>query len=205
MNQQDFIERIAPGAQKAYTQSGILPSITIAQAILESNWGKSKLTQEANNLFGIKGKFLGKSYIIPTNEVVGGKTITITAAFRHYPTWDDCILDHDKVLQASRYKKARVSKDYTVQAQEIRKGGYATDPKYAEKLVILIQQWKLWKYDVMEGENVELIRCVYGGKEQKATDAIFQGGKSYIPAEVLKAIGVTVVWDAKNKIVHVAK
>lgn len=67
-SQQEFLNKIVPDAQKLQREHGVLTSVTIAQAILESGWGKSGLTQQANNLFGIKGSYEGESITMNTKE-----------------------------------------------------------------------------------------------------------------------------------------
>lgn len=196
-----FIEKIAPLAQVDYQASGVLPSITIAQAILESGWGESALTKKANNLFGIKGTYKGKSVTMPTWEVYNGKSTTVQAAFRAYPSWQESVLDHGKLFQLTRYKKVKGERDYKVAAQEIRKAGYATDPQYPAKLIQIIQTYKLYEYD--EVETVKVIRCVVSG--EKAFDALLENNKAYVPASALRDLGIHVSFDNKAKIVYLSK
>ncbi|MBC1406067.1 N-acetylmuramoyl-L-alanine amidase, partial [Listeria welshimeri] len=66
--QQAFINEIAPHAEVVQKKHGILASITISQAILESNWGKSELAQKGKNLFGIKGSYKGNTVVMATKE-----------------------------------------------------------------------------------------------------------------------------------------
>ena len=66
MSKQTFIDSIKDGAIEGWEKFKILPSITIAQAILESNWGKSNLAVKANNIFGIKGDYNGRKYLDDT-------------------------------------------------------------------------------------------------------------------------------------------
>lgn len=71
-----------------------MPSITAAQAILESGWGSSRLSQEANNLFGIKGRYNGQYVLMPTLEWSGGSWVTVNAEFRKYPDWATSVEDN---------------------------------------------------------------------------------------------------------------
>ena len=77
--QRAFLDKIGPMAAADMQKTGILASLTVAQAILESGWGKSGLTLKANNLFGIKGAYNGASVSCKTQEWDGSKYITITA------------------------------------------------------------------------------------------------------------------------------
>eukprot|EP00828_Plagiopyla_frontata_P041563 TRINITY_DN5967_c0_g1_i1.p2 TRINITY_DN5967_c0_g1~~TRINITY_DN5967_c0_g1_i1.p2 ORF type:complete len:226 (+),score=22.36 TRINITY_DN5967_c0_g1_i1:250-927(+) len=151
ISQQEFLDMIAPGAVKGYKKHKIFASITMAQAILESNWGKSGLTQKANNLFGIKAyNWTGASIVMSTGENYGGINVTIDASFRAYSTPQESIEDHAKfLLENSTYKKHGVfdADTYEEQAEALKSAGYATDPKYPELLVSLIRQYSLDKYD----------------------------------------------------------
>jgi flagellum-specific peptidoglycan hydrolase FlgJ len=131
---------------------GILASLTIAQAILESGWGESGLTQKANNLFGIKcgSAWRGDSITLPTQEWDGSKYITVNAAFRKYASWADSIADHTQLLLLPRYKNLVGEKDYKAACQKIREDGYATSPTYTKNLIKLIEQYNLNQYDTVE-------------------------------------------------------
>lgn len=151
MDKKQFIQTIAPLAKQDYYQSYILPSITIAQAALESGWGRSYLTINGNNLFGIKGKPGGLYW---TKEFVDGQYVDVQAWFRHYENWVDSIKDHSDLFRRGtkdnpdRYEWVIGQAVYTKAAIEIQRAGYATAPDYAEKLVILIEQHKLFTYDM---------------------------------------------------------
>lgn len=122
--------------------------MTVAQAILESGWGKSGLTLKANNLFGIKGTYNGASVSCKTQEWDGSKYITITAAFRKYPSWAESVADHSALfLRLKRYENLRGCTDYKKACQYVREDGYATDPAYTTKLVQLIEKYGLTQYD----------------------------------------------------------
>ncbi|MEG2983593.1 MAG: NlpC/P60 family protein [Peptostreptococcaceae bacterium] len=150
MSQREFIERVAVGAKKGWEQYKIYPSITIAQAIIESGWGKSGLTKKANNLFGIKaiGNWKGPYVEMKTGEY-GGK-VTIVAKFRKYPSWDDSMVDHANFLFVNkRYTKAGVFKctNYIDQIRAIHRAGYATDPNYSSTIISVVKKYGLQVYD----------------------------------------------------------
>jgi flagellum-specific peptidoglycan hydrolase FlgJ len=146
-SQTKFVSKIVGGARKAREQYGVLPSITIAQAILESNWGKSSLSSKNNNLFGIKGSGTAGSASYASKEYINGKWVTPKSNFASYKNIDDSLVAHGKLLTNKRYKKVLSSKDYSEAAIELQRAGYATDPKYAEKLINIIEQYGLYKYD----------------------------------------------------------
>lgn len=144
----DFISSISKACQEVYKNGGnLLPSVSIAQAILESGWGKSKLAIEGKNLFGIKGAYEGKWITLNTREYINNKWITVQANFRKYPSFYESILDHDNLISNTRYKKVKVSDDYKEQCIQLQNCGYATDPNYANLLIQLIKENNLTKYD----------------------------------------------------------
>ncbi|MBC2370388.1 GW domain-containing glycosaminoglycan-binding protein [Listeria booriae] len=151
--QQEFINLLAGHAQEIQDQKGILTSITLAQAILESNWGESKLATEGRNLFGIKGEYQKDSVTMPTQEFENNEWITVDAAFRKYPTWFESLDDHAALFlkgtswDKTKYQGVIKAKDYKTAANALQKAGYATDPGYAEKLIELIEQRNLQAYD----------------------------------------------------------
>lgn len=148
---ENFIILISEACQKVYSEGGnLLPSVSIAQAILESGWGKSKLAIEGKNLFGIKGAYEGKWITLNTREYINNKWITIQANFRKYPSFYESVLDHDKLINNSRYKNVKLSKDYKTQCKQLQVCGYATDPNYANLLIQIIEENNLTKYDIFQ-------------------------------------------------------
>lgn len=147
MNTNDFIRLIAPIAMEDQHRTYVLASITIAQAILESASGNSA---PGNNLFGIKGK--GQE--LNTKEFIKGKWVTIKDGFRIYDSWSDSLRDHSNfLLENSRYTRSGFFErckalDYKGAAQALQQAGYATDPQYAAKLIRLIENYQLAKYDL---------------------------------------------------------
>lgn len=149
--QQKFIEIIAEKAMKDFKTYCILPSLTIAQAILESGWGKSELSIKANNLFGIKANgWNGEIYTIKTVEhKPDGTPYIITADFRKYNNVNESINDHSIFLLKERYRPVLKCTNYKDAATKIRECGYATDVNYSTKLIGIIEKYNLNKYDEM--------------------------------------------------------
>lgn len=187
----DFIGQVADALKGQ--KLNILPSVTIAQAILESNWGKSELAIEANNLFGIKSSkdWTGEVYKKQTKEQKPtGEVYTIIADFRKYRSYLESIKDHDKFFTSTpwrvqNYKKVLEAKNYKTQALALRECGYATDLNYGTKLIQLIERLGLQQYDKGVGKIVTRDNTVPSewakedwewGKEQGITDGSNPGG-----------------------------
>lgn len=148
MNKQDFINRVKNGAISGMSKYNVLASLTIAQAILESGWGGSTLSQNANNLFGIKATGSEPYVLMETTEYVNGKPVRVNAKFRKYNSWNESIEDHGRFLvQNSRYKNLIGVRDYKTACRLISQDGYATDPNYASMLIRLIEENNLNAYD----------------------------------------------------------
>ncbi len=164
----DVIEKVGPLFTEDQRKTGILASVSLAQFILESGYGQSKLSIEANNCFGIKGykestprvdsPWDGVSvYTISTKEYDSyGNSYYIDADFRKYDCMEDSIEDHSNVLINASYDGGITHlyegivgcTDYKKAAQIIYNGGYATSPDYVSYLCRLIEQWDLTQYDL---------------------------------------------------------
>ena len=156
-------------------KSGILASVSMAQFILESGYGKSELAQGANNCFGMKKSLSGNTwggstwdgssvYTKKTQEQnADGSYVTITADFRRYGCVEDSIADHSAYLLGAkngsklRYDGLKGCLDYKKAAQIIKDGGYATSLTYVEKICSIIEKWKLTQYDVT-GEASDVVK-----------------------------------------------
>lgn len=149
MDRKEFINSIREGAIKGGKDYGIIPSLTIAQAILESGWGTSQLSKRAKNLFGIKAfsDWIGARITLPTTEWYNGQMKIVEADFRAYDSYNDSIEDHNKLLGYSRYRPVRECTEYREACQKIYECGYATDPRYSEKLISIIESNRLFEFD----------------------------------------------------------
>ncbi|MCH2043076.1 MAG: glucosaminidase domain-containing protein [Saprospiraceae bacterium] len=140
-------------------QFGIPASITLAQGMLESQYGESKLATEAKNHFGIKCHkgWNGHTFYKETIEFSDGTYSKHHACFRKYENAKDSYRDHSKFLAArSHYEflfKLAVT-DYQGWAKGLSKAGYATDPSYAQKLITVIQQYNLSNYDNVSAVSI---------------------------------------------------
>ncbi|MBB1096289.1 glucosaminidase domain-containing protein [Limosilactobacillus agrestis] len=144
----NFLLSIHDAALDGWRQFGVLPSVTAAQAILESAWGQSALATQGHNLFGIKGSYNGQSITMRTAEYGNGGYYYINDAFRKYPSNYESIVDHGRFLATnSRYNNLLWKKDYTVVTQYLHTDGYATDPKYSSSLNNVIRTYNLDAWD----------------------------------------------------------
>lgn len=148
----EFIDSIENSAIANYKKYKILPSITIAQAILESNWGESELSSKYNNLFGIKAhsSWKGDSVNIETSEFYNQ---VINDQFRAYKSKADSIKDHAKFLSENpRYKGVFNKPTYIEQAQELQNSGYSTVSDQSGNLT-----YKKLLNQIIEQYNLQLI------------------------------------------------
>lgn len=145
---QNFIESVAQGAINGWTKYGVLPSVTVAQAILESGWGQSGLSTSAHNLFGIKGSYNGQYVTMQTREVYNGQSYYIYDNFRKYANNSESVEDHGNFLYSnSRYANLLGDQAYTSVARKLQADGYATDPSYASSLIKLVEMYNLTQLD----------------------------------------------------------
>lgn len=164
LSEADVIAKVGSLFTADQKKSGILASVSLAQFILESGYGKSELAQNANNCFGMKKSLSGNTwsgsawdgksiYTKKTQEEENGKMITITADFRKYGCVEDSITDHSAYLlgakngSAFRYNGLKGCTDYKKAVQIIKDGGYATSSTYVSNLCSIIERWNLTKYD----------------------------------------------------------
>ncbi len=147
----EYIERYKDIAIKEMLRSQIPASITLAQAILESQWGESALATEAKNFFGIKCKssWNGETFFIEDDDFDENNQL-LQSCFRAYETVSASFTDHTNFLvQNQRYAKlfSLEKADYKGWARGLQAAGYATDPHYADKLIEKVEQYNLQQYD----------------------------------------------------------
>jgi uncharacterized protein YraI len=154
---EQFLKAAVPGAQRGWREFGVPASVTIAQAILESGWGRSGLASVDRNYFGIKcqngryGALANGCHVYQTNECTkAGNCFATTASFRTYGTMAHSFRDHGNFLRVnSRYKPAfAYTKDANKFIWHVWKAGYATDPNYYTKVTTLMATYQLYQYDL---------------------------------------------------------
>ena len=209
-DQEKFLATIGTLAKADMAQSGILASVTIAQAILESGWGKSELATNAKNLFGMKCSLSGNTwsgstwdgksaYNVSTGEYYSGTYATVRRDFRRYNSWAESVADHSAYLNGAkngsklRYSGLKGQKDYRKAVQTIKDGGYATSPTYTTNLCAIIEKYNLTLYDSGTSTTVPATT--------PAAPATSESISSKILAELMPVIG----YGDKGKAVGVAQ
>lgn len=155
MTSSAYLNSIKSGAIAGWHTHKIAPSITGSQAALESGWGTSSLAKPPyNNNFGIKASsdWSGRTVPMPTREWIDGQYVTVNASFRAYDSIADSVRDHAAFFtntewRTENYKHVVGERDYKKSARALQNAGYATDPSYATKLINIIEQYQLYKWD----------------------------------------------------------
>jgi len=168
----DYIENFKGVAIEEMNKYGIPASITLAQGILESGSGNSSLARFANNHFGIKctSDWRGKGYYKDDDQK--------DDCFRVYKDARESYRDHSEFLKRKRYSALfELDKnDYRNWALGLKAAGYATNPKYPDLLINLIDKYQLFRYDLPETETEKL----------KREDRVFTEINANIPQETKK-------------------
>lgn len=158
MTNQEFIEQIAAYVKKYAASFGIcVHSPIIAQAILESGWGKSKLAAIYHNYFGLKcgTKWKGKSVNLTTQEEYETGTLTtIKDNFRVYGNMEEGVKGYFEFIQLSRYQNLKGITDPKKYLETIKSDGYATSSTYVQNNMRLIEQYNLTQYDKKGGNTM---------------------------------------------------
>lgn len=161
INTAAFITEIATYAQPIAQANDLYASVMIAQAVVESGWGSSALSQAPyHNLFGIKGSYQGQTVYMDTLEYLNNQWVTKKEPFRQYPSFAESFSDNAYVLRNTSFGNGYYyagtwksnTKSYT-DATAYLTGRYATDPSYAGKLNNIILTYGLTKYDTPASGN----------------------------------------------------
>jgi flagellum-specific peptidoglycan hydrolase FlgJ len=170
MTRNEFIALITPIAVQLRAEgSTIFPSVRIAQSALETGFKINSW----NNLVGFKvgtrppndywkGAYVNKG----TWEVYDGVRTDVMAHFRAYDTIEDCFMDQELLFRLTRYDRVRASLTPDIQVEMLYACGYATDPEYSKKIMNIIHQYDLTKYDREAELMEELIKEIEGLKKQ---------------------------------------
>ena len=166
LTETDVVMKVGPLFTKEQERCGILASVSMAQFILESGYGKTELAQKANNCFGMKATLSGndwkgstwdgKSTCVISTKEYSEETgwITIKDTFRKYSCIEDSIKDHSAYLlnakngDKKRYAGLKQCKKPKKAITIIKNGGYATDPNYISKIMSIIKRYNLTQYDL---------------------------------------------------------
>ena len=147
-----FIESIGGCAVSYYQQYKIMPSMTIAQAILESGWGTSDKAQY-HNYFGMKARsgYTGPKKLFDTWEVVNGQVVPAQAYFMIFSSRQAGIKGYYDFINVQRYENLKNETDYKASCRKIQQDGWATAPNYADRLIAVIEENDLTRFDVAAG------------------------------------------------------
>ncbi|TGN41807.1 flagellar assembly peptidoglycan hydrolase FlgJ [Marinobacter confluentis] len=165
---EDFVRQLLPMAARAAEASGINPKVMIAQAALETGWGRHMIKGEADapsfNLFGIKAdqRWAGDSVDIATTEFRDGVPMSERASFRAYPDYESSFRDYVSFLESNpRYRNVLSAADDPEQfARGLQDAGYATDPHYGEKIRRILNT------DTLNPEPADILSLGAGGTEE---------------------------------------
>ncbi|VTU26685.1 Peptidoglycan hydrolase FlgJ [Variovorax sp. PBS-H4] len=143
-----FVDRMGAPAQAASEASGVPAPLILAQAALESGWGKREIRADdgtqSYNLFGIKADrgWKGPTVETTTTEYVDGEPQKVRAKFRAYGSYEEAFTDYAKFITRNpRYANVLATDDPAAAAHGLQKAGYATDPQYGQKLVRIMQKF----------------------------------------------------------------
>ncbi|WP_084030304.1 glycoside hydrolase family 73 protein [Atopobacter phocae] len=150
---QEFFDSLGLKSQELYQKTNLLPSILLAQAALESDFGTSELSATYHNLFGVKAGPNEPSARLQTKEYLNGEWVDIEADFRVYESNEESLEAHANLLlygtswNAQQYHAVMAGNTPEEQATALGASGYATDPNYTAKILQLIDQYQLTTYD----------------------------------------------------------
>ena len=208
---QAFLTLMAPLAVADMKKNGVLASVTLAQGILESAWGTSELAVNAKNYFGMKANLSGntwpgsswpgETYAKETEEQKkDGTSYTIRADFRKYADVAQSVADHSAYLNgakkgsALRYAGLKGEKDARTAVTIIKNGGYATDVKYIDKVMSIIEKYNLTQYDKEgAGETMKQVKIMLDAghdgeyNQSPAVPAYYESDFTFKFVEMLKA------------------
>lgn len=181
----EFIDRAWKAVQSQPSLGGLFPSVIIAQAALESAWGQSRLAADYNNYFGVKASSTqyspawnpktSPSVNLDTLEYSNGYN-TENATWRVYKSLADSMRDRNALVSTNpRYASALVADSPRKQVEAMKSGGYATDPKYVDKIMATIQSNNLTQYDSMYTPPAS-----HGGMETATTGHSSRRGDQFL-------------------------
>ncbi|MBG9977224.1 glucosaminidase domain-containing protein [Ruoffia tabacinasalis] len=206
MTTSQYLNSIKSGAIEGWRTHQVLPSITGAQAALESGWGTSSLAQSPyNNNFGIKASddWTGRIVTMPTKEWTNSGYITVQADFRAYDSIADSVRDHAAFFtntpwREQNYKDVIGERDYKKAAWALQNAPapYATDPGYATKLINIIENNKLdeWDKEALTGQTTSpttpsLNQPDMQPKPKKTGAELSTAGRSFVQSLKVSVIG----------------
>ena len=141
-DQKKFIDTLKPLIVK-YSGGKYCVECILAQAILESAWGKSQLATKYNNFFGMKTgrSWKGEKAELSTKEEINGKLITVKGTFRAYPDIESGIAGYFDFIKAKRYANLKETSNYVEYATKLKEDGWATSSSYTKSLITIVETY----------------------------------------------------------------
>lgn len=200
-----FIEQIGWSAQDVAANNDLYASVMIAQAILESGYGSSALSNAPYyNLFGVKGSYNGQSVYMPTQEYLNGQWLEMNEPFRQYNSYWESFQDHANVLRSTSFAtgtahysgvwKSQTTSFYD--ATNYLTGRYATDPGYAQKLNWLIETYQLTRFDTGTTQSTAWSNTT-STTTSETTTTTYSGSTS--SAQSYQVASGDTLWDIANR------
>ncbi|EAC5490797.1 LysM peptidoglycan-binding domain-containing protein [Listeria monocytogenes] len=200
-----FIEQIGWSAQDVAANNDLYASVMIAQAILESGYGSSALSNAPYyNLFGVKGSYNGQSVYMPTQEYLNGQWVEMNEPFRQYNSYWESFQDHANVLRSTSFAtgtahysgvwKSQTTSFYD--ATNYLTGRYATDPGYAQKLNWLIETYQLTRFDTGTTQSTAWSNTT-STTTSETTTSTYSGSTS--SAQSYQVASGDTLWDIANR------
>lgn len=213
LTREQFFSALAPTVIRVRREgSTMFPSVRLAQNMLETGG----VIHAWNNLGGIKvgngrpnAYWHGQAVVKGTWEYVDGRSMNTNAAFRAYPSLYHFYKDQDLLMASPRYERVRKAESPERQARMLFACGYATDPGYPAKLMAIIKQYSLKKYDLTgkppvkpeKFKDAEPVTVVYNG--QAICEGYLVYGATWVPARTAgQHLGATIGWDGKQVTVN---
>ena len=140
--QKKFIDTLKPLIVK-YSGGKYCVECILAQAILESAWGKSQLATKYNNFFGMKTgrSWKGEKVELSTKEEINGKLVTVKGTFRAYPDIENGIAGYFDFIKAKRYANLKEASNYVEYAKKLKEDGWATSSSYTKSLITIVETY----------------------------------------------------------------
>lgn len=200
-----FIEQIGWSAQDVAANNDLYASVMIAQAILESGYGSSALSNAPYyNLFGVKGSYNGQSVYMLTQEYLNGQWVEMNEPFRQYNSYWESFQDHANVLRSTSFAtgtahysgvwKSQTTSFYD--ATNYLTGRYATDPGYAQKLNWLIETYQLTRFDTGTTQSTAWSNTT-STTTSETTTTTYSGSTS--SAQSYQVASGDTLWDIANR------
>ena len=157
-----FLEAMVPGVLVMAQSYQIPASVTLAQGIVESGWGRSSLASRYNNLFGVKARSGFPSVLVDSAEYIDGRRVPMKLRFSVYESWEHCIMEHGEFMSHPRYAQAREYwTDYATFTRLIAPK-YASDPNYANHIVSIVREYDLDRWDELVIAAVDMAATAPG-------------------------------------------